>query len=304
MMRVSSLVLAAALLCGCGDKETKDRDTSAPEIVAGVAPVAYLARRIAGDRLRVGVLIDQGVDPHLYDPTPRQVVRLARAKCLLTVGLPFEHALATKLSAEAADVTVVDLTEGLDLIEATEHDHDHAHHDNEAEPEMDPHVWMSPRLAAAMARGICKAMSQTDPAHSEAFERNLEALLADLDRLHRQLEQTLAPLRGRTLLVFHPAFGYFAREYGLIQRAVETGGKQPGPRHIKRLVDLARTEDVRVIFVQPQFSRRAAESIATQIGGAVVPVDPLSGDYITNLTQLADTIQRALAAPPSDRQGE
>ena len=101
-------------------------------------------------------------------------------------------------------------------------------------------------------------------------------------------------MKGRDLFVFHPAYGYFARQYGLTQVAVETGGRQPSARHLAELIDRARARDVRVIFVQPQFARHSARAVADAIGGAVVPLDPLAEDYLGNLEQMASTVESAL----------
>ena len=103
------------------------------------------------------------------------------------------------------------------------------------------------------------------------------------------------PLQGKTLLVFHPSYGYFADAYGLKQIAVEMGGKEPGARQLARLIDRAKEDGVRMIFVQPQFSKGSARTIAEAIGGAVVPLDPLARDYLENLERMARDINRAFA---------
>jgi zinc transport system substrate-binding protein len=146
---------------------------------------------------------------------------------------------------------------------------------------------------------MCAALVEIDPVHRSDYEANLKQLTADLDALDARIARTLAPLKGQTLLVFHPAFGYFARDYGLRQEAVETGGKAPGPRHVKKLIDRARNEGVRVIFVEPQFSQQAAKTIAQQIGGVVIAIDPLAKDYIANLQNVADKIHDALTPTTS-----
>ena len=150
---------------------------------------------------------------------------------------------------------------------------------------------------------MCETLVEIDPAHKADYEKNLKQLDADLDALDAQLANELAPLKGRTFFVFHPAFGYFARDYGLKQEAVETGGKAPGPKHVKELIDKAKSEGVRVIFVEPQFSQQAAKAIADQIGGVVIPINPLAEDYIANLQDVARKIHDALTPPTSAASG-
>jgi len=288
------VALAAALAAaGCGEAD----GVEVPDVVAGVGPVAYLAERIAAEHLRVGVLVAAGQDPHTYWPALRQMTGLAKARLLLTVGLPLEQRITEKLSGGPK---VVDLAAGLDRLPA-EHDHGHGDHaghddhgDHDDEGELDPHVWTSPRLARKMASRICEELCQLDPAHAEDFRRNLRALDADLAGVDADLTAALAPLKGRAFYVFHPCFGYFARDYGLKQKAVETGGKAPGARHLKRLIAAARADGVKVIFVQPQFPQASARTVAEKIGGAVVPLDPLARDYIVNLRRTAAALKNAL----------
>jgi zinc transport system substrate-binding protein len=238
------------------------------------------------------------------------MVRLGQARVLLTVGMPFEQSLLEKLTSHK-QLRIVDTRQGIELepMDADDHDghahddhghahgdHDHAHDDHDhAAGEMDPHVWMSPRLADQIAANIADALGDVDPAHAEDFQSNLADLQADLDAVDAETARALAPLKGRTFYVYHPAFGYFARRYGLVQEAVEIGGKSPGPRHVKELIDRAKADGVRVIFVQPQFSEQAARTIAEQIDGAVVPIDPLARNYISNLQSVASKIHQALS---------
>jgi len=235
------------------------------------------------------MLIEPGRDPHTYAPTPKQMVRLARSDLLLCTGTGLERAISDKLAGSKTDLRIVNLAEGLGC--PAEHGHDGHSHDHH---EHDPHVWMSPRIARVLAEKICGELSALDPDNADTYRQNLSSLQADLSKLDAKLTEALAPLKGKTFFVFHPAFGYFARDYQLKQEAVETGGKSPGPRHVTELIARARAAGVKVIFVQPQFSEQAAGMIAEQIGGVVVPLDPLAKDYISNLERIGDEIRKAL----------
>ncbi len=290
-LSVVLLLLAASFQAvGCGSGENH---TEAADVVAGVGPVAYLARRIAADHLTVGVLVAPGQDPHTYWPSPRQMTDLARARLLLTVDLPLEHRIAEKLASRRDGPKAVDLTKGLDRLRAACHDHDHDHGDHD-EGELDPHVWMSPRVAKTLAGRICDELCALAPACEADFRKNLGALEADLDAVDAELTTALAPIKGKTFYVFHPSFGYFARDYGLHQKAVETEGKAPGAKHLKALIASARADGVKVIFVQPQFPQDSVRAVADKIGGAVVPLDPLADDYIANLRRVAAALTDAL----------
>lgn len=159
---------------------------------------------------------------------------------------------------------------------------------------MDPHTWLSPPLAKRQAETIRDALVALRPEGKKRFDAGYAALAADLDQLHNHIEKVLARLQTRNLFVFHPSYGYFADTYGLNQIAVEVEGKSPDARSISRFVELARKSGVKVVFVQPQFSNRSARAIAGAIGGAVVTLDPLARDYIANLSQMADKVEKAL----------
>lgn len=274
------MAAAAMLATGCGADEPDGQDAKTPSVFVTIEPLAYLAERVAGGHMAVEVLVRPGQEPHTYSPTPKQIVGLGKAKLLFRTGMPFEEAIAAKLSSARNCPKMANLTDEMDLLPMGEHH--------------DPHVWMSPRLAKGLAGRMCREFCLLDPGRAAEYRANLRALAADLEAVDAKLTKTLAPLRGRTFFVFHAAFAYFARDYGLRQQAVETGGKSPGPRQIEELIDRAKANGVKVIFVQPQFSDRAARAVAEQIGGAVVPLDPLARDYIKNLERIAAELAAAL----------
>jgi len=299
-------VLLAAF--GCSEKP-RPAGGARPAVFACIAPHGYFARRIAGERMDVQVLVSAGANPHTYEPAAIQMVALSQADLYFRAGMPFETALCDKLSGMTGGPRIIDLLAGIDLLGDTD-EHEHADHDNGTEQHpghnhglgKDPHVWLSPKLAARQAAIIRDAMCQAQPAHAEEFRRNAAALTAELEELDSKTAAALAPVKGRTFFVFHPAFGYFAEAYGLKQQAVETGGKSPSMKDIADLIARAKAEKVRVIFVQPQFSSQAARTVADEIGGAVVPIDDLAEDYMTNLQAMAEKVRSALTGEAGDKQ--
>ncbi|MDP6636176.1 MAG: zinc ABC transporter substrate-binding protein [Phycisphaerae bacterium] len=279
----TTIVLLLAILIatsGCGWRE-ESPDQDKPQMFVSVAPLAYFARRIAGKHITVNVLIAPGGNPHTYTPTPKQVVKLSRGGLLLCAGSDFGQIISSRLSWGNSQLRVVNVAKDIET-------HDHHGHGG------DNHVWMSPKLSKTLASGVCLELCKLDPPHADDYRRNLRQLHEDLDDLDVRLAKILAPFKGRTFFVFHPAFGHLAEAYGLKQEAVEHEGKSPGPRRIGDLIDRAKSARARAIFVQPQFSHRAAAIIADKIGGEVVVLDPLSADYINNLEHIAEELQKAL----------
>jgi len=293
----AALLIAILQIGASGCAKTAPSDPNAkPTVVACVAPHGYFAQRIAGGLVEVQVLVRDGVNPHTFAPTAKDMVALSRSDLYFRAGLGFEDSLCRKLADISNGPQIIDTRAGLDLLEMAGHDH----HDHDAHnTDMDPHVWLSPRLAARQAAIIRDAMCKQYPEHAEAFGRNAAKLSMELDALDARIAKSLAELKGRTFFVFHPAFGYFAASYGMHQEAVETGGKSPSLKDINRLIAQAKADKVRVIFVQPQFSTQAARTIAAEIGGVVVPIDPLASDYITNMEALTERVRSALSGESS-----
>jgi len=301
IFRRVAVFVACGLLTAAGGASCR---SSAPQksdgrlsVFVSIPPEAYFVQRIGGDHVNVHVLVRPGQNPHTYDPPLKQMAELSHARLFFRIGMPFESSLLPKI-ADVEGLKIVDLRQGIALAPMAEHEDEEApaaeHHPPGG---MDPHVWLSPKLAKVMARTVGEALAEADPAHAADYRANLQALEADLEALDRRIARALAPVRGRRIYVFHPAFGYFCRAYGLKQEAVEVGGKNPAARQVQALITRARADGVRVIFVQPQFSQRAAETIARRIGGVVVPLDPLAEDYVANLEQMAQKVREALVPP-------
>jgi zinc transport system substrate-binding protein len=264
-------------------------------VYAGIAPQAWLVERVGGDRVRTAVMVPQGQDPHTFEPSPRHVADLGRAKLYIVVGMPFEARLLPKIRMAVPDLVMVDGIRGVRrrLMECDGHGDGAAAHRHGVEGEFDPHAWLSAPNLVVMASNICVALTQAMPSGAADFERNRRELTMELETLHAALAKRLAPFRGRAFYVYHPAFGYFADDYGLRQAAVEIEGKSPTPRQIATLVTAARRDGVRIIFVQPQFSARSAQAIAEAIGGVVVALDPLARDPLRNFGVMASELERA-----------
>lgn len=283
--------LALAGLCLLGLRALpSDGDRIA--LFVSILPQAYLAERVGCPYVQVDALVPPGQSPATYEPTPGQMVGLNRAKVFFSIGVPFERGFLGKISSILPDLPVVDTRAGIELRPM---DDGHRH---EAGPEAggsDPHVWLDPRRAKLLAAAMCDHLARIDPGREAHYRRNLRMLHDDLDALDARIEQLLAPFAGRAIYVFHPSYGYFAERYGLRQVAVETAGKEPGPRHLAAIIRQAKDDGVSVVFVQPQFTHASAKTIGREIGGEVVTLDPLAWDYLRNLEDMAGKVKQALS---------
>ena len=269
----------------------KSSEQGEPIAFVSIGPQRYLVQSIAGSRIRVEVLVQPGQDPHTFEPTPKQMAQLSRGRLYFRIGVAFERSLIPRIRSSNPQLKIIDTQAGIELREIEEGNHEGEDHDEHG---LDPHTWLSPLLAKRQAQIIRDALIEADPGGREEYEAGYRNLAAELGSLHEEIAAALAPFRGEEIFVYHPAYGHFTDEYGLRQVAVETGGSEPSAQQLARLIERARERQVRIIFVQPQFSRTGAEAVAEAIGGVVVPLDPLAEDYVENLREMARKIAEAL----------
>lgn len=269
-------------------------------IAVSVLPQKYFVQRIAGDLADVHVMIPPGESPATYSPTPREIMTLSRADIYFRIGhIPFEKSWMENLQDINKAMTVVDTSEGVRLIKEEKDDNGHQHGDDHyghSHGGTDPHIWLSPSAVKIQASHITMRLIMADPDNRETFETNLHRFLEEINRLDLEIKQMLSEYRGKYFMVFHPAWSYFAREYELIQLPIEAEGKSTSPAEMKRVVDLAKKENIRVIFVQKQFDTNIAGAIATEIDGKVVSLDPLAENWPVNMKHIARTIAEAFTA--------
>ncbi len=281
------------------DPEIK-ADNKKINVMVSILPQIEFVEKIGGEKIEVGEMIPPGFSPATYDPSPEQLKKLQDAEIYFRIGhIPFEKAQMDKLSDLNSEMIVVDTSENVPLLQLASHsheEHDEHEHENEHvhEAGTDPHIWMSPKLVKIQAKNITDALISFEPESEKYFLNNYNNFINDLDKLDDTLKETFKPINGETILVFHPAFGYLADAYNFEQEAIEIEGKDPSPEHLKNIIDEAKKDDIKVIFVQKQFSTKSAQAIADEIQGAVVQIDPLAKDYIDNMNEIAETMVNEL----------
>jgi zinc transport system substrate-binding protein len=284
-------------------------------VFASVVPIQTFISEIGGKHVDARAMVRPGFSPHIYDPTPQQISALSSAVLYVRTGVPFEKAWMKRIRSANPEMQVFDARDGIALREMEAHDHDedgaradrHGHktehhdksdlehaHAGESDHEQDPHVWTDPLLVRHMAGNIRDKLTEIAPDHAKDFARNHDAFVAELDALDAELHALLDPLPNRRFMVFHPAWGYFADRYRLTQVSIEHEGKEPGARGLAAMIDQAKQEKIKVVFVQPQFDKRSAMEVAEAIGGGVISVDPLAVDYVDNLRRVGRQFAEAL----------
>jgi zinc transport system substrate-binding protein len=295
--------------------DTEGARTGPIPVTVSVVPQQWLVDAIGGDHVTTTVMVEPGASPATYEPKPSQMRAVSEAEIYFTIGVPFENAWMPRIRDAAPDMRVIDMAErvkrrtmdgGSGSHEEHEEEHEHedeheqdAHADEEHHDEHhdeaaghdghdhaagapDPHVWVSPLLMRTMASTVFETLSEQRPDVAEDFRRNYATTVATINSVDADVAEVLASVPERTFMVYHPAWGYFADAYGLHQMAIEIGGNEPSPQDMHKIIDAARAHDIKVIFVQSQFSQRSAQAIAEDLGGEVLALNPLAYDWPEN----------------------
>ncbi|AGB50300.1 ABC-type metal ion transport system, periplasmic component/surface adhesin [Methanomethylovorans hollandica DSM 15978] len=300
-------ICAILLFSGCTEKaQNKNTETSADELVVAVSvlPQAEFVEQIGGDKVRTVVMIPSGASVHTYEPTPNQLKDLSKAQIYVKVGsnLDFELVWMDDLLSVNPDMYVVNSSEGIQFRSIEEHAEEEANTSEEQMEEeerehtgLDPHVWTSPQKAKIIVKNIYDGLVAVDPENEETYKQNYDVYITKLDEADAKLKAALAGKEGSSFIVYHPAWGYLADDYGLHEISIEIEGKEPSAQDMQKLIDTAKEKGIKVIFVQKGFSTSSAQTIAKQIGGEVVEIDPLAKDYIDNLGRVSNAFAKGLA---------
>ena len=276
---VAVLVVALAAALFILKESGKGGEGSGIIVVVTIPPQAEFVKRVGGEKVAVITMVPQWANPHTYEPTPAQLMNVSKAKMYVKMGsgIEFEIAWMDKIKSINENMLIVDCSKGIELLKEDE--------------KADPHIWLSPKNAKIIVENICEGLVQIDPANSTYYEQNKEAYLKELDALDKEISQILSKTSAHKFIVYHPAWSYFARDYGLEQISVEEGGKEPTPERIASIIEEAKRNNITKIFASPQFKDKA-EVIAKEIGGKVVEINPLSENYIENMRKFAEELAK------------
>mgnify|MGYP001400443851 CR=1 FL=1 len=284
-------LVSAILFSGCGQKTTDQRSINL--VTVSILPQKYFVERVADTLVEVKVLVPPGSSPETYEPTPVQLKDLNNSLAYFSLGLlDFEKNTLSKLHSQNANVKFVDHSLELNLIEG-QCGHNHSHEAEHIHAH-DPHVWTSPREVKTMVKSIERNLSELLPEHKSTFSANAEAFIAEIDSLDKKMEESFSDVKSRKIFIFHPAFTYLARDYGLEQVSLEEEGKSPSMKHLKSVLQQAKGEGVKTIFIQKEFDAKTAETIAHDISGRVVVVNPLEANWLENMFYTANLLEEAM----------
>lgn len=249
-----------------------------------ILPQKYLVEKIAGTFLEVNVMVPPGMNPATCDLNTGQLKKLYDSDICFTIGhLPFEETHLYPALQNRSRIQVVNHSEGLKLLNGS---CNHTTHQGHHHSGTDPHIWLSPTHFRQMATQVYQVLTARYPEQKEKFTENYKKLSASIDSIAHQAEELFRDRPQHRFLIYHPALTYFAADYGLEQISIEDEGKEPNPSHLKEIIDLAREQDIRFIFIQNQFDMDNATAIAREINAQVIPIDPLAENWQEEMEKL------------------
>lgn len=256
-------------------------------VLVSVAPYKFFVEKIAGDTVKVILMVPAGASSHTYEPTPKQVMMAAAADIWFRLGEPFESKAIAAIKSHRPYLKLVDMREGIDLIS------DSCGHGKKC---YDPHIWLSPRLVKTQANRIADVLSETYPENKKMYQERLKLFLQELDQLDSFISETLKPMYPRSILVSHPAYAYFCRDYDLKQFSIEYEGRDPTPKQLTNILIEARENQIHTIFIQEQYSNKGAKLIGEEIKAVLVTLNPYSENYLKSMREIAQEFAKSRTA--------
>ena len=256
-----------------------------------IEPQRYFVEKIVGDKFEVNTIVPAGTSPETYDPTPSQMIELGKSTLYFKVGyLGFENAWGKNLEENNVHVKLINLSEGIKLIEDDEHSveiSEHAEHLEHHHHGVDPHIWSSPKTALIMANNILNALVEADVENQKYYRDNFKLLEAEIIETDNTITELLDKALVKSFIIYHPALGYFARDYNFTQYSIEFEGKSPSPQQMKQMIDFANEQGIKTIFVQKGFDIKNAESLANEVQASIHTIDPLAYSWKEELIKIA-----------------
>ena len=278
------LLICFAISCGRGGNDSGNKI-----ITVSIAPFKYFVEEIAGNDFTVNIMVPAGADPHTYEPFPGQISKLRKSVAYISNGyLGFEMNWLDRFYETNRTMKKLSLADGINpIVSSSQHKGGHIEG-------ADPHYWVSARCALIMASSVKELLNELNPSQKVKYEENYQALISKIQEVDRKARELFSDIPNRCFMIYHPNLAYVARDYGLEEIPVEFEGKEPSPSRMKELIDRARKENIKTIFVQREYDTKNAKAIAGEIGAEITLIDPLSENWQKSTTDIINALYKSL----------
>jgi len=275
-----TLILSILFVSGCS--YNNKNESNKPIIAVSIVPEQTFVKAVCGDLAEVIAMIPPGNSPENYELTPKEMEKFSKASIYFTIGVPTEEA---NILPNVGNIKVFSLQNEVASVYADK---------TFDSGERDPHIWLSPKRVKIMIEAIASELSKLDPENEKTYNENAKAYNEQLGELDEQIKAALNGVQSKRFIVYHPAFGYLADDYGLTMYALEEEGKEATPQHLQEMIDLAKKEKIKAIFYQEEVDSSQSQAFAEEIGGKTIQLSPLAADYIGNLKNMAKTMAEVM----------
>jgi len=257
--------------------------------VVSILPQKTFLKAIGGDKVNIALMVKPGNSPHTYEPKPSQMIDISKADIYFSIGIQFEEAWLPKFATQNKNMKIVNIGKSVKRIAMAEHHHNEDEH--EEHNSLDPHIWTSPNNVKIIAKNILTHLVEIDKNNKKYYEKNYDIFINSVNNTNTKIKEILNETnKGTKFMVFHPAWGYFAKQYSLVQVPIEIEGKKPKPRDIIKLIKDAKKQNIKAILTAPEFSDKLAKQIAKELNIPIIKISPLNPKWSNNLINLAKTI--------------
>ncbi|HPF02602.1 MAG TPA: zinc ABC transporter substrate-binding protein [Bacteroidales bacterium] len=289
-MKKTLLLILTILTGSCGLNEPAKTERI---ISVSIAPFEYFVKTIGAGDFQVNVMVPAGASPHIYEPSPGQINMLRKSSAYVSNGfLGFEMSWLPKFYDVNKTMEKLSLGDYINLIEA-----EHAHEGEHAE-KADPHFWVSPKNASVIALKIKDLLCRLNPGEAEKYGANYDSLVIKIKDLERKAEDLFADHKGNIFITYHPTLAYLARDYGLEELTLEHDGKEPSPARVKELIDIARSNNIKKVFLTREYDKRQVEALSSETGAEIVVIDPLSPDWFQSVQLIIMELHESFIQSP------
>lgn len=254
-------------------------------VVVSVLPQKNIVERIGGNFVKVEVLVPKGKSPEIYEPTIAQMQSIQNAQIFFGVGMPFEYKWHQRFLNTNPHLNYLNLAESA-----------LSHHNNSSHDHHNPHIWLSLAQIQNQIAQITQQLSALDPSHKAVYESNQKQFLQEIHTLKRSIQNVFnTPNAQKKFLVYHPAFEYFAQEFGLEEFSIEHDGKELKGADLSKLIQNIKLYGLKVIFIQPQFSKQRVQLLSKELNMRIIELDPLKDLWLDSMQTYACQIAFSLS---------
>ncbi|HEG0284987.1 TPA: zinc ABC transporter substrate-binding protein [Campylobacter coli] len=266
-----------------------------PVVSVSIAPQAFFVKKIAGQSVIINTILPQNTDEHNFEFKPSTMKELEKSDIYFTIGLEYEKSYLNKIRQNFPKLKIIDTQENISLLEFEEYDENTPEEEHHEEHNvLDIHTWLDPVLVKIQAQNIYNALTKEYPHNKTMYQENLNTFLNELDHLDAKIQSKFNNKKEKEFIVYHPSWAYFAKRYGLVQIPVEINGTEPKIKELQKLIQKAKTKNIKIIFVQPGFPEDASKVLAKEIDANIVSINHLSEDWHNELLKTADALEKSL----------